>query len=158
MEEVGVEKDFEFFGSGREKGAFAGFFKIGLEVDNTDGMAPEARPGFELDGVFGLNEAVLELGEEGSVGGVLEGAEHAGDVAQGSAFDAALAEGAGGFTFEIDDEKILSGVEDLAEVEIAMDPEAGAGDAGIGNGAEALEDFILEREDLLGVGADGFGK
>ena len=158
MNEVGFEEGAEFFVGSGEEVTFAGFFEVGPKVNDADGMAPKASPVFEVAGVFGLDEAVIELSEEGGMGGILEGAEHARDIAERGAFDAAFAKGAGGFAFEINDEKILAGVEDLAEVEVAMDANARAGDAGVGEGAEPLDDGLLEGEDLFGFRAHGFGE
>ena len=89
-----------------------------------DGVLPELGPGFEGSGGAGV-----ALGEvvEGGVGGVAEGAEHAGDVAEGRLLGAALGERAGGLAFEVEDDVVAAGAEELAEVVVAVDADALAG-------------------------------
>src|SRR5205085_1161166 len=79
---------------------------------------PDVGPMLEKRNVFGSRSRL----PEGAVCCVLKRAHHTGDVAEGRAFEFALAHRTGGFAFEIENDKIFSGVEDLAEVIIAVNP------------------------------------
>ena len=119
---------------------------------------PELRPGFE--GLRGSGAALGEVVEAG-VGGVAEGAEHAGDVAQGGLLGAALGEGACGLAFEVEDDVIAAGTEDLAEMVIAVDADALASlfGRGFGDGARAAEEVEAARQDECGrVGGEFIGE
>ena len=76
----------------------------------------------------------------------MERAEHAGDVAQGAALDAALAEGAGGLALEVDDREVAAGVQDLAEVVVAVRADAEAADLAVEDGAEARLQVGVARD------------
>ena len=52
--------------------------------------------------------------------GVMEGADHAGDVVEYRALEAALVQRPPRFTIEVDDHKLVSRVQDLAELKIAV--------------------------------------
>jgi hypothetical protein len=98
----------------------------------------------------------LQLLGQGGVRGVVEGAKHPGHVGKRRKLEAAFAQGSRGLALEIDDQKILAGVQNLAEVIVAMNPSAHAGEARVGDGAEPLQYFRLERDDFIGLGAGGF--
>ena len=107
-------------------------------------------PGLEVFCVVG---AALGEGVERGVGGVAEGAEHACDIFERRLFGAALGETAGGFAFEVEDDVVAAGAEDLAEVVVAVDADALAGFVrrGGGDGAGAGEELEAAAEDEGGV-------
>jgi hypothetical protein len=158
FEEVRFGEETAFVRGLGEEGGVAGGGGIGVEKGDADPMEPEAGPGGGGACGFGGERAAFHLLEESGVSGVVEGADHAGDVAEWGAFEATFAEGTGGFAFEIDDEKVFAGVEDLAEVIVAVDADACGGEASFVNGAEAREDIGFAIEDGLGIGGDVVGE
>ena len=62
--------------------------------------------------------------DEWVVGGVVEGAQHPGDVDQRGALEPPFADGPGRLPFEIDDDEVVAGPEHLAEVIVAVDSNA----------------------------------
>ena len=62
--------------------------------------------------------------EQRAVRGVVERAQHAGDVAQRRALEPPLAERARRLALEVDDDEVLAGVEHLAEVVVAVAADA----------------------------------
>ena len=101
---------------------------VGVEEFGGDGVLPEPGPGFEVAGI-GLVVGRTALGEgvEAGVGGVAEGAEHSGDVLERRLFGAAFGERTGGLAFEVEDDVVAAGAEDLAEMIVAVDADALAG-------------------------------
>ena len=83
---------------------------------------------------------------------VVERAEHAGDVAERAALDAALAQRPQRLAFEIDDDEVVAGVEDLAEVVVAVRADALAGDPAAEHRADVLLQIGFARQQLLHVG------
>ena len=69
---------------------------------------------------------------------VMEGAQHAREVRKGRSLEAPLAQGARRLALEVDDRDVAAGVEDLAEVQVAVDADALSADAGLGAGAWRL--------------------
>ena len=154
FEQVGVEQQVCLLGLGGESWIRGHGGAPGVEELGGDGVLPEDGPGFE--GFCGVGVALGEVVEAGE-GGVAEGAEHAGDVLQGGLLGAALGEGAGGFAFEVEDDVVAAGAEDLAEVVVAVDADAlaGVGGGGTGEGVGAGEELDAAREDEgCGVGGE----
>ena len=71
-------------------------------------------------------------GVEAGVGGVAEGTEHACNIFERRLLGAAFGEGAGRFSFEVEDDEVFAGAEKLAEVVVAVDADALAGVEGCG--------------------------
>ena len=84
----------------------------------------------------------------------MKGTKHGGDVLECGTFDDTIGDGAAGLTFEIDDDEIVLGAENLAEVIIAVNADALAGEGEIECFANRGEDFSLAVEDHLRAAAD----
>ena len=129
----------------------------GGEEFGGDGVLPELGPGFESFGGVGV-----ALGEvvEGGIGGVAEGAEHAGEIAEGGLLGPTFRERAGGLAFEVEDDVVAAGAEELTEVVVAVDADALAsllgGDFGDGAGAGKELD-AAGQDERGGVDGEGFG-
>ena len=87
------------------------------------------------------------------LGGVLERAQHAGDVDERAALEAPFGRRAGRLALEVDDHEVPPGPEHLAEVVVAVHADAAGVDAVGPHGAERIEQLGLGRDDRLGVGA-----
>ena len=97
------------------------------------------------------------MGVEGGVGGVAEGAEHSGYVSEGGLLGAAFGEGAGRFSFEVEDDEVFAGSEKLAEMVVAVDADALAGVEGCGRGdgvsaGEEIEAAAENKGCVVGCG------
>ena len=133
---------------------------VGVEEFVGDGGLPEGGPGFEIVGVLGaVGRATLGKGVEASVSGITEGSEHAGDVFEGRLFGASFGERARGFAFEVEDDDVFAGAEELAEVVVAVDADALAGGVGggRGDGSGAGVEFEATGEDEGCIVGGGFG-
>ena len=105
--------------------------RIGREGDSPcvqelggDGVEPELRPDVEALCRAGMT---LNEGFKRDIGGVAEGAQHSGNVAQRRLLGAALGEGASGLAFEVEQDVIAVRAKDLAEVVVPVDASAQAG-------------------------------
>src|SRR6195256_2728882 len=81
---------------------------------------------------------------------VAEGPQHPGHVPEGQPLEAALVKGASRFAFEIDDHEVMSRVQDLAEVVVAVDADPRRALAPAQELLEKARDARLELEHLLG--------
>ena len=103
----------------RDENGAGGCLQITLQK-NAAGLAiPKIGPALKKRNVFDAHVGLPQT----AVGGVLKRAHHARDIAQRRAFQFALAQWARRFAFEIENHKIFSGVEDLSEMIIAVDPD-----------------------------------
>ena len=85
------------------------------------------------------------LGDRGA-GRVVERTQHAGDVAQRRSLEAAFAERARRFAFEVEDDEVATRVQHLTEVQVAVDADAlAAGRAH--HVVEPLEQLVGAPED-----------
>ncbi len=66
----------------------------------------------------------LGEGDQGGVGGVAEGTQHSGDISKRRLLGSALSEAFGGFAFEVEDDEVAAGAENLPEMVVAMDANA----------------------------------
>src|ERR1019366_3459486 len=82
-----------------------------------DGVLPELGPGFK--GFGGVGVALGEVVESG-VGGIAEGAEHAGQILQGGLFGAAFGKRARGLALEVEDDEVAAGAEGLAGLRLGL--------------------------------------
>src|SRR5258707_7617834 len=106
------------------------FGEIGAQERCAYPTHPEAGGGLQRGDVFRTDDGALGLAEDHGVRRVVEGAEHARHIAKGAALDAALAERPGGLAFEVDDDEVGAGMEDLAEVIVAVCADAQPADSG----------------------------
>src|SRR5207247_6043831 len=104
---------------------------------------PEARGVLERADVLAADDRALRLPVHHGVRRVVERAEHAGHVAQRAALDAALAERPRRLALEVDDDEVVAGAQDLAQVIVAVRADAQAGDAAVEHAAEALLQLVL---------------
>src|SRR5690348_4774579 len=86
--------------------------------------------------------------------GIVEGTQHAGYVAQRRVLDAALSDRPPRIAFEIDEDKILTREEHLAEMHVAVNARADGRDAMVAQGFESRTQFVLSAEQLLSVAAN----
>ena len=75
--------------------------------------------------------------------------EHSGNVLERRAFLAALFERAGGLTFEINDDEVVAGEEDLAEMIVAVDARSHRGTLESGGELEAPAGDLFDLENSI---------
>ena len=88
---------------------------------------------------------------QGRVADVIEGAQHAGHVAQRRRPELALADRARRVALEIDDHEVAAGIEDLAQVEIAVAADPRGVDLAFDDPPKPLEELGFARHDGLGL-------
>ena len=113
---------------------------------------PEDGAGLEQRGILGANDPSRRPAEDDRIRRVVERPQHPGDVAQRSALDAALAERPRRLALEIDDHEIVARVEHLAEVIVAVRPDAQTADLVRQERPDALLQLRLVFQQLLRVG------
>ena len=159
FEEIGVEQELGLRGLRDEIGVCRGDGAlIGAKEFGGDGVLPEAGPGFEIFRIgFTVWGTTLGEGVECGIGGVAEGTQHAGDIFERGLFGAALGEAAGGFTFEVEDDVVITGTKNLAQVVVAVDADALASFVRRGrcDGSGAGEELDAAAEEDGGVVRDG---
>ena len=116
-------------------------------------MTPGLRPVAEGGLLFG-REVLDPRRPHRGAGGVVERAEHPGDVPEGRTLDPPLAERPRGFALEVDDDEVAPRPEDLAEVVVAVDPDPLPADPVAGQDRVAGEELVLAREQLFDLGPD----
>src|SRR2546425_12251499 len=97
---------------------------IGAKKGGTDPAIPRFGPGIEKSNIFAADGADLQLLKERGPRSVVEGTNHSGHITHGRTLDAPFADRARWFAFKIHNHKIFAGVEDLAEMVIAVTPNA----------------------------------
>src|SRR5579862_2722737 len=112
-------------------------------------MHPETRPRQQRERLLSFEIASLSLVPQRGLGSVIERANHSRDVAQWTAFDAALAQRPAGFTFEVDNEEVLSGVQKMAEMQITMGTNSQRVHRYLIDRAIPVEDRILQGQHLF---------
>ena len=127
-----------------------GIVPVGAQEGGADPARPEHRPALEQWRVLPRRHAARPQALECGVGRVVEGAHHAGDVAQRRALQPPLRERAGWLALEVGDEEVVAGAQDLAEVEVAVAADAHAAQPAADDPATSLED--------AGLGAAGAGR
>lgn len=137
-EEEDIHQQLDIFVFAWKKGGVFGGGEVRFVKDGRNVTGPILCPAGEGFSLRERNTAAFDLLEHGGLGGVVEGANHTGNVAERRAFEAAFADGERGLAFEIDDPKILAVVEDLAEVVITMLARAEGINTALINGAEAF--------------------
>src|SRR5207248_3400150 len=108
---------------------------------------PQLRPGLRGAAVGGADDRLVA---QRSLRGVLEGADHRGNVAQRRAPAAPLRKRPGRVALEVEHHEVLAGVEELPEMVAAVDPAALRGQAVLQERLEALVEGIGAGEELLG--------
>ncbi len=86
----------------------------------------------------------------------MERTEHPRHVPHRRSLDPAFGQGAGRLPFEIDEHEFLSGVEHLAEMVIAVDPDPHRRDLPVEDSLEPLQDPLLHFQHLPPRLAKGF--
>src|SRR5439155_2265686 len=108
-----------------------------------DPAVPEAASGLKSVDVFAADDRALRLTEHHGIRRVVEGAQHAGHVAYCAPLDAALAQRPCRLALEVDDHEVVAGKEELAEVIVAVDADAGTADAAVDQVAQPLMNLRL---------------
>ena len=103
----------------RKKTRARGRSQIALEKRRAHLPIPKIGPVFQERHIFRPHRRLPER----AVGGVLKRPHHPGDIAQRGALQFALAQRSGWLAFEIENDKILPGVERLTEMIIAVNPD-----------------------------------
>src|SRR5437016_4354559 len=85
---------------------------------------------------------------------VIKRVQHPRNVFQWRTFDAALAQGTDGITFEIGEHEILAGVEGLSKMEVAVDTDPHCVDAAVSKISQLLCDSWLALQHCLRVLSD----
>ena len=120
----------------------------GLQKDVKTGTAhlpiQEIRPVFHKRHVFRPEGGL----PEGSVGAVLRRAHHPRHIAQGGTLQLPFAQGPRRLALEVEDDKILSGGEELPEMVIAVDADLARGCGLFEEPLFARKNLRLGREDL----------
>src|SRR5438132_13499858 len=93
---------------------------------------------------------------ERTVGGVLKRAHHPGDIAEGRAFQFPFAERTRRFAFEIEENKIATGVKGLTKMKVAMNANLMRGRPLLEEASLLRENLLLGREDFLSFSAKRF--
>src|SRR5438093_10682439 len=89
---------------------------------------------------------------------VVKRTQHPRDISNWRSFDPALRQRPCGLSFEIDDDVILSGIQNLPQMEIAMDTCAVCDDSSGKQGSELVEHFVLLVKHLQRVVEHGAAK
>src|SRR5215471_19230393 len=78
----------------------------------------------------------------------MEGAQHAGNVADRGFLDAPFRKGSCGLSLEIDDDVVFSGVQHLAQMKVAVNTRSFCGDFSRQYCSKAAHHFALKVENL----------
>src|SRR5947209_10012880 len=92
---------------------------------------------------------MLRLTKQHGVRRVVEGTQHARDVAQCAALDAPFAQRPRRLALEIDDHEIIARVKYLPEVIVAMRTDAKSCNAAVQNAPDPLLEFVFTRQQFL---------
>src|SRR3954452_5372751 len=149
LQEMRIEQHLQFSARLRQMRGIAAFGEIRAQERGAHPSIPEVRSTLDRRRILGTYHRVLRLPEQHRMRRVVEGAEHAGHVAQGAALDAALAQWPRRLALEIDDDEVVARVQHLAEVIVAMGADAQTCNAAIENAPNALLYFFFAREQFL---------
>src|ERR1019366_10656754 len=111
---------------------------------------PEGRAVFGRRRILRADDGVLRLAEQQRVRGVMERSQHACDIAQRAALDAALAQRPGRLAFEIDDDEVVASLQNLPEVVVAMNADAKTAHPAIENPPRAFLQLLFPLQQLVG--------
>ena len=100
----------------------------------------------EIEFAQGSDSQLLDCGGHR---GVVKRAQHSGHISQCSALDPALTQGTGRLAFEVDDREILAGVQNLPEMQVAMNAHTHDAQSAMAKSLESREDLVLMRNDQL---------
>ena len=78
-------------------------------------------------------------------GGILEGADHPGDVAQRRALEPSLADAPAGLSLQVQDDEVLAGVEHLPQMVVTVDPEPRHRELAVHHRARLPEQRLFQR-------------
>ena len=109
-----------------------------------EGVGGEIAPAVDDGGEEGVGSGEIL---EDALGGIIEGATEAREITDGRLFAASLGDGALGFAFEVDDDELVTGIENLTEMKVAVGAELGGGDGVRGEGMDFEEErgWIFEE-------------
>src|SRR3569833_4309044 len=91
----------------------------------------------------------------GVIRGIMERADHAGEITQRAALNPALAQRPAGFSFKINDEEILAGVQNMAEMQISMTANTQGGHGCLMHRTIPRQDGILQSQHFFRERTDG---
>src|SRR6266545_1216840 len=150
LQQHSVEQDLDLPPGPGEEGALRGCLHVGAKEGSRHPLVPEKDPRLEEGGV--LLRRGSDPSEQPRVGRVVERSEHPGNVAKGRSLDAPLRQRPCRFPFEVDDHEVLSRVQDLTEVEVAVHPDPLGVDLGLQEPAEPPPHGALQVQELDGLG------
>src|SRR5436305_3067244 len=138
VEQVGFEHDLKVFAVFRNENRVTGRVQIALQKDAAHLAVPQIGPTLQERPAF-LTHGWLP---KRAVSGILKRTHHACDIAQRGAFEFAFAQRPGRFAFKIENDKIFSGIEQLSQMIVAVNPDF----SGIGS---AIEQPLFARKNFL---------
>src|ERR1700730_11002241 len=152
VEEVGFKKNLEVVRILRNKGRVGGGLQVFLKEDAAHLSIPNVGPVFEKRDVFASHGWL----PKSAVSRVLKRAHHSGDIAQRRALEFTLAQRPRRFAFEIENDEILSGRKDLAEMIVAVDADFRSISLPVEETFFAGENFLFSPEHFLCFAAKMF--
>src|SRR5262249_40757371 len=154
LQEVGIQEHLAFLPRLGEERPLVCDSAVGIQEGGTDPEIPDARPGGEGSEVF--RTYISGLLEQGAIDRIVKRPEHTCDIAQRRLFEAPHADRARRLALEVNNDKILPGVEHLPQMIVPVDAGAHRCDAPVTNGPEALADISFARKHSLGCTLDGW--
>src|SRR3954468_7958175 len=149
FEQMRVEQHLQLVTRLRQMRGVAAFGEVRAQEGAAHPSIPEIRSTLHRCLILGTDDRMLRLSEQHGMRRVMEGAQHPGDVAQGAALDAALAQWPRRLAFEIDDDEVVASVQDLPKEIVAVRADAQACNAAVENAPYPLLDFFFAREQFL---------
>lgn len=144
-----VEEDLQVFVMGWNERSGFGHGQVALQVGRFCPVGPEAAPLLARLGVGLLGGARLHLHLVGVGGGVPQRPQHAGHIVQGRPLDVAFFGESPRSASGVGEQDIVIGVEHLAQVQVAVDADAGAGEPDLGAAALVGEEIIMAIQDVV---------
>src|SRR5690348_11253535 len=149
VQKVSFERNPQIsFVSGDER-RVAGRGEVALQKTAADFTIPDIGPFFEKRDVFRSHRRLPEC----TIGRVLKRTHHTGDITQSRSLQFSLAERARRFAFEIEENKIASGMKRLSKMKIAMNADLVRGRTLLEQTPLPLQNLLLCREHFLGFHA-----
>src|SRR5439155_10179034 len=126
----------------RQQRGWADHVEVPLQEGVGHGEVPEARPRLQGGEVFRTHPR--RLAEQASVGGVMEGSQHPGDVPEGRALEPSVTKGSRRLALEVDNHEVVASVEHLPEVVVAVATDVDRFDPPVTRQPEPIANLPLE--------------
>src|SRR5262245_39250950 len=142
----------------RQQARALGVVAVGAQERGPDPARPEHRPALQACRILPRRDPARAQALERRVRRVIEGADHAGYVAQRRALQPPLRQRPRGLALEVGDEEVVAGPQDLSEVQIAVAPDAHTGQLAADDPPTALDHAILGAQQAIDIGRELGGK